>query len=99
MEKTVNSIQIIDMNTPDGRAEVARYDREKANRVERGQPLYARIKRSSKYYGQTNKDALFKVFIDPNEYDYVVQGGPGGRYRLSDVSLYVVDGDAQVRLS
>lgn len=64
------------------------------------QQLYARIKRSRKYYGQGEKNALFEVFIDtPENWEYVVIGGPGGRYRLADVNLFVVENGREMRIS
>lgn len=56
--------------------------------------LYAEIKRSSKYYGQTERGELFAVSILCGG-EYVVQGGPGGQYRLSDVWLWVRDGEGK----
>lgn len=60
--------------------------------TERQHQLYARIRESSKYHGQTKDGALFPVYIDPNavDVDYVVKGGPGGQYRLRDVDLIVI---------
>ena len=56
--------------------------------------LYASIKKTSKYYGQGTKDEKFPVFViaEPGKFDpgYVVQGGPGGQYRLSDVDIFAV---------
>lgn len=64
------------------------------------QQIHARIKRNSKYYGQTEKGELFPVYINPQcGYDYVVEGGPGGRYRLSDVNLFVVENGKQLRIA
>lgn len=49
--------------------------------------LYAEIKKSSKYYGQTAPGELFAVrSLEKGE--YAVQGGPGGQYRLRDVWLW-----------
>ncbi|KAB2839893.1 MAG: hypothetical protein F9K47_14920 [Burkholderiales bacterium] len=65
-----------------------------------GQQLHAKIKRSSKYYGQGEKGALFEVFVEAgNPAAYLVQGGPGGQYRLSDVNLYIVEDGREVRIS
>ena len=92
--------RIVDMGTPEGRAKVARYEAEKAEKVRSGQQLYAKIKRSSKYYGQGEKGALFEVFVEAgNPAAYLVQGGPGGQYRLSDVNLYIVEDGREVRIS
>lgn len=54
--------------------------------------LFAQIKASSKYAWQDK--ALFAVEIAPCSDGYVVRGGVGGRYRLSDVDLYAkTDGE------
>lgn len=72
----------------------------KAEKVRSGQQLYAKIKRSSKYYGQGEKGALFEVFVEAGHPEaYLVQGGPGGQYRLADVNLYIVDEGREVRIS
>lgn len=57
--------------------------------TEHGQKLLARIRPSSKYYGQGEEDTLFAVCIGPGG-EYNVLGGPGGQYRLSDVDLFAV---------
>lgn len=63
-----------------------------------GTSLYAEIKRSSKYYGQTAAGELFRVSVVPGG-EYVVQGGPGGQYRLKDVWLWAVEAEGKkVRL-
>ena len=63
-----------------------------------GQQLYAKIKKSSEYAHQTDK--LFPVRVTSAPYnDYVVHGGPGGVYRLRDVSFYVIEGGKQYRLN
>ncbi|MDF2461786.1 MAG: conserved hypothetical bacteriophage protein [Ramlibacter sp.] len=58
--------------------------------------LAARIKKSSKYYGQgaaeRPADDGFPVFIKSDPMGYVVQGGPGGQYRLADVELWALRG-------
>lgn len=60
--------------------------------------LYAEIKRSSKYYGQTAAGELFPVRILAGG-EYIVQGGPGGQYRLKDVWLWAVEAEGKkVRL-
>lgn len=93
-------MQIFDMATPKGRAEIERYEAERAEKVTTGQQLYAKIKRSSKYYGQTGKCALFPVYvIHGGAGGYVIQGGPGGQYRLEDVNLFVVDDGREMRIA
>ena len=69
------------------------------------QQLYARIKRSSKYRGQADKlgpdpNALFPVeVVQGDPMGYVVQGGPGGQYRLADVRLFVIEGHTRQQVS
>jgi hypothetical protein len=70
---------------------LAEYERERSVRITAGQQLYAQIKRSSKYYGQTDAGAIFPVHILIGAGDYVVQGWPGGQYRLCDVHILVAD--------
>lgn len=44
--------------------------------------------------------ALFKVFVEVgNPETYLVQGGPGGQYRLSDVNLYIVQDGREMRIA
>lgn len=63
-----------------------------------GQQLYAKIKKSSEYAHQSDK--LFPVRVTSAPYnDYVVQGGPGGVYRLRDVSFYVIEDGRKYRLN
>lgn len=87
-------IQIIDLDTEEGRMAAKSSAQEFAERGTKrgGQQIYAKIKKSSKYYGQTKPGALFPVFVDAGiRDDYKVQGGPGGQYRLVDVNLFVLD--------
>jgi hypothetical protein len=72
-----------------------------------GQQIYAKIKRSSKYFNQ-NKSAQedpdfygwpFRVRIDPHAGEYLVQGGPGGCYRLNDVNLFIVEDGKELRIA
>ena len=60
------------------------------------QQLYAEIKKSSHYAHQANYhkargDYPFRVRIEACSEGYVVKGGVGGRYRMVDVNLYVID--------
>lgn len=60
------------------------------NRLERAetgstQQLVARIKRSSKYYGQTKRDAWFNVRVVADTCYHL--RGNSNNYRLSDVTL------------
>ena len=94
------NIEIIDMNTLEGRAKSAAYKAQKQALVEQGQQIYAKIKKSSKYYGQTSPGELFAVFIDASmRSEYRVQGGPGEQYRLADVNLFVVEDGKELRIS
>lgn len=71
------------------------------------QQLYAKIKKSSKYYYQNalaqqdpeSRGLPFAVDICPDLDDYQVQGGPGGQYRLSDVNLYIVEDGKEMQIS
>jgi hypothetical protein len=69
------------------------------------QQLYAKIKKSSKYFAQnaTAKsmgEFPFPVTVDADTSDaYCVLGGPGGQYRMSDVSFYVKNGSNELRLA
>lgn len=82
------------------RSQIVEAQRKKQEQANAGQQLHAKIKRSSKYYGQGQLGALFPVFIDAqNKGEYVVQGGPGGQYRLTDVNLFVVDNGVELRIS
>ncbi|WP_322089724.1 hypothetical protein [Burkholderia sp. BCC1999] len=56
------------------------------------QQIHAKIKRSSKYYGQTLPGAIFPVEINPQRDEYVVHGN-NNFYRLRDVNLFVVGDD------
>ncbi|MCY1259998.1 hypothetical protein D9M68_100630 [compost metagenome] len=59
------------------------------------QQLYAKIKRTSKYFGQTDPDALFPVHIEQEgNWEYTVHGN-GSDYRLIDVQLFVVGKDGR----
>lgn len=57
-----------------------------------GQKLLARIRRTSKYFGQGEEGGLFPVVVG-HKGDYGVIGGPGGQYRQRDVDLFVVFSD------
>lgn len=73
------------------------------------QQLYAKIKKSSKYfdqnwYAERNPERWgwpFAVQVCPDNPDpagYIVQGGPGGQYRLSDVNLYVIESGHEIKI-
>ncbi len=67
------------------------------------QQIYAKIKKNSKYYLQNqyakrDGDFPFPVKIQGLGEEYCVKGGPGGQYRLSDVNLFIIDKDQEVRI-
>lgn len=71
--------------------------------------LYAKIKKSSKYYyqnkwAQNNPPELgggfpfpVEIVFDPSGYS--VKGGPGGQYRLSDVNFFVIEDGQELKIS
>lgn len=101
--------EIVDASTPEGRSKIAQYEQEKAQKLKQGQQIYAKIKRSSKYYHQNEWAKAdpsrwggypFPIYIEAGDpMGYVVQGGPGGQYRLSDVSLYVIEDGHALKLT
>lgn len=67
--------------------------------------LFAEIKKSSQYAHQAEMCRTrpcgypFRVQIEVDCLDgYIVKGGVGGRYRLSDVNLYLMDGGKKIRV-
>lgn len=64
------------------------------------QRIYAKIKKSSKYHGQTAPGERFEVEIKPQcHFEYVVHGN-SNVYRLSDVNLFVVsDSGVELRIA
>lgn len=89
---------IFDMNTKEGREALAAHEQQRETMTAKGQRLYAKIKRSSKYYGQAKPHAIFPVYVDPRYGEYIVQGGPGGQYRLRDVNLFVCHDGRPLRI-
>jgi hypothetical protein len=90
-------MQIFDITTQEGRDSIAEFEKRRVKLAGKGQQLYAQIKRSSKYYGQTVAKALFPVYVEARRGEYVVQGGPGGQYRLADVNLFVAGEDGETQ--
>jgi hypothetical protein len=67
------------------------------------QQLYAKIKKSSKYYNQNNwakenGEFPFPVEIHGHALGYCVHGN-GNQYRLRDVSLFVIEDGTEIKLS
>lgn len=61
------------------------------------QQLYAEIQESSKYAYQTSwQESPFPIHIEPDKRGYIVVGGMGGRFRLEDVKLYVIEGKQKI---
>lgn len=81
------SNRVIDVDV--AREEHAVFEAKCANSMATGQKLLARIRPSSKYYGQSDEGRLFPVAITSSK-EYGVVGGPGGQYRLNDVDLFAV---------
>lgn len=77
------------INVDVARAEHAVFEAKCASTMATGQKLLARIRPSSKYYGQGDEGLLFPVAIASPE-EYGVVGGSGGQYRLNDVDLFAV---------
>ena len=50
----MSAYDLIDASTPKGRLKIAQYEQEQAEKITRGQQLYAKIKRSSKYCYQND---------------------------------------------
>ncbi len=100
-------MEMIDLGTPEGRARADEFEREAAREAATGQQLYAKIKKSSKYYNQNSWAQAeperwgwpFRVHIIAAPGDYCVQGGPGGQYRLADVNLYVIDDGREMKIA
>ena len=56
------------------------------------QQLYAEIQGDSKYAYQADwQEPPFPIHIEPDIGGYVVVGGVGGRFRLEDVNVYVIE--------
>jgi hypothetical protein len=66
-------------------------------RSEQGQQLVARIKRSSKYWGQTEPNQWFDVRVVADTFYHL--RGNNNNYRLSDVALGVRLAEVIVDLS
>ena len=103
MEKCAKSGLYIDPQTKGAWCGYAAHYEEVRSRLG-GQRLYAEIKKSSKYASQialcrsNGYGYPFKVRIGYDADGYIVKGGVGGRYRLVDVSLYVIEGDKKIRV-
>lgn len=68
--------------------------------------LYARIKKSSKYYHQNavaksgGYGLPFPVEVGPDPFmGYVIKGGPGGQYTVKDVNLYAIVDGTEIKLA
>ena len=84
------SFRVVDEDV--ARAEHAAYQAKCSQLMAHGQQLLARIRPTSKYFGQGDEGALFPVAVASAD-EYCVVGGPGGKYRLRDVDLFAVFSD------
>lgn len=80
----------IDMDV--ARAEFAAFEANCEALMGTGQRLLARIRPTSKYFGQSEEGQLFPVVV-ASRGEYGVIGGPGGQYRQRDVDLFAVFAD------
>ena len=101
-------LEAVSLDGKDARAEYERRQNEKGAFVRQGQQLYAKVKDSSKYYGQNaiaQNDPErwgwpFAVrIVGSNHQGCLVQGGPGGQYPLGDVDLFVVEDGCEIQIS
>lgn len=89
-ELTPSPLRVVDVDKM--RKEFAAIEARQAVLTRDGQKLLARIRPTSKYYGQGVEGVLFPVCIGPAG-EYCVLGGPGDQYRLSDVDLFAAFDD------
>ena len=89
-ESTPSPLRVVDVDKM--REQFAAIEARQAVLTRDGQKLLARIRPTSKYYGQGNEGGLFPVCIGPAG-EYCVLGGPGGQYRLLDVDLFAAFDD------
>ncbi len=67
--------------------------------------LYAKIKKSSKYFHQNEWAKQEGQFPFPVEVGrdypggYVIKGGPGGQYTVKDVNLYAIVDGREIKLA
>ncbi|ACB28234.1 hypothetical protein [Methylobacterium radiotolerans] len=71
--------------------------------------LFAKIKKSSKFYHQNAWAKAqgrfpFPVEVQQDALGYVIKGGPGGQYRVRDVNLFAIvkdqrGGTVEIKLS
>jgi len=98
METTFNLTLVVDQDEHEQKlaADAAR----ELKIAEAGQKLLARIRQSSKYFGQTVEGQLFPVYITSSgAMMHGVVGGPGGQYRLRDVDIFVVFNEKPVQIT
>lgn len=89
-----------DIDMAAARAQHAAFEAKCEALAKTGQKLLARIRPTSKYFGQGGEGQLFPVVVASTG-EYGIIGGPGGQYRLSDVDLFVVfdDGAAPIQIT
>ena len=87
-------MSIITSTTPSVSFAKIRAEREKKAALESQSGLFARIKKSSEYTHQDSGVPFPVAFY--TDCEYIVHGGPGGRYRLDDVDLYWSNSSGQL---
>lgn len=99
---------LLNMDDPAHRAMKEELDLRAIEFASTPQQLYAKVRIDSKYAYQNKKAEKdpdrwgwpFRVrIVGCRRSDYLVQGGPGGQYRLDDVDLYVIEDGVEVQIS
>lgn len=103
-----DEMMLLNMDDPAHRVMKEELDRRAIEFASTPQQLYAKVRIDSKYAYQNKKAEKdpdrwgwpFRVrIVGCQRSDYLVQGGPGGQYRLDDVDLYVVEDGVEVQIS
>lgn len=101
-------IIMLNLNDPVQRALAEELDHQAAEFAGTPQQIYAKIRPESKYFHQNKSAEMdpdrwgwpFRVrIVGGAQSDYLVQGGPGGQYRLDDVDLFVIEDGIEVKIS
>lgn len=99
---------LLNLNDPVQRALAEELDHQAAEFAGTPQQIYAKIRAESKYVHQNESAERepdrwgwpFRVRIVGGPlWGYLVQGGPGGQYRLDDVDLFVIEDGVEVKIS